>query len=277
VTRSEILDYAKRRNLKWIEDESNRDIEFQRNFIRHEVLPVIARRFPAYRATVARSAYHLAEAARLLDEVATADSAGQIEGGTLSVAALRRLPPARARNLMRHFLARHGVVMPSAERLGEALRQTLSARDDARMLVALDGAGLRRHAGRLYVVRAGKPPGRYAWRWRGEKRLALDELGGELTMNRTIGDGIGLARLRKGVVTVRLRRGGERLRPDCRRPTRSLKNLLQEAGIPAWRRERLPLLFCGSELAWVPGIGVDCAFQAGKREAAVRPEWLPAD
>ncbi|HSE02066.1 MAG TPA: tRNA lysidine(34) synthetase TilS, partial [Burkholderiales bacterium] len=133
VTRAEILDYARKRGLKWIEDESNQDIYFQRNFIRHEVLPVIARRFPAYRITLARAASHLAEAARLLDELAAADAAGHLADGTLSLAALRRLPPARGRNLLRYFLASHGVTMPNAARLDEALRQALTAKQDARV------------------------------------------------------------------------------------------------------------------------------------------------
>ena len=87
------------------------------------------------------------------------------------------------------------------------------------------------------------------------------------------GAGVSLARLRGRPVTIRLRRGGERLQPDCRRPRRSLKNLLQEARIPPWERERLPLIFCGEQLIWAPGVGVDCRFQAPGAEPAVRPVW----
>ncbi len=276
VTRQEILEYAKQRKLAWIEDESNRDVRIRRNFLRHEVLPVVARRFPAYRETVGRAARHLAEAARLLDEVAAADAAPYLENGTLAVEALRRLPPARARNLLRYFLAERGASMPSAERLEEALRQVLAAKRDARVLIGLGDASLGRYAGRLHVVRPGRPlPGGYTRRWRGEHRLALPELGGVLTLVRVRGQGIGLKRLRKAPVTIRVRRGGERLQPDCRRPRRSLKNLLQEAGIPPWLRERLPLIFCGEKLVWAAGIGVDCSFQAACDEAALRPEWVP--
>jgi tRNA(Ile)-lysidine synthase len=274
VTRAEILEYAKARKLKWVEDESNADIYYQRNYLRHEVLPVIARRFPAYRATLARAASHLAEAARVLDELAATDATGQLEGGTLSIAALRRLPPARGRNLVRYFLAGHGVTMPNAERLDEALRQALGAKQDARVLVDLGDFDLRRFRGQLHVVPRLPPVGKeYTRRWRGEQTLALPELGGVLAMTPSRGQGVSLKRLRGGTVTIRVRRGGERLQPDCRRPRRSLKNLLQEARIPPWERERLPLLFCGHELIWAPGIGVDCRFQAPGAEPAVRPVW----
>jgi tRNA(Ile)-lysidine synthase len=198
-----------------------------------------------------------------------------VEGGTLAVDALRRLPPARGRNLLRYFLASRSVAMPNAGRLEEALRQALTAKRDARVMVELGDFSLRRHAGKLHLVRSGgAPSAHYEKRWRGEKELVLTELGGVLAMPHARGTGVSLARLRGQPVTIRVRRRGERLQPDCRRPRRSLKNLLQEARIPPWERERLPLIFCGEKLVWAPGIGVDCAFQAARVEAALRPAWM---
>jgi tRNA(Ile)-lysidine synthase len=276
VTRAEILEYATGRRLEWIEDESNANVDIRRNFLRHEVLPLIARGFPAYRSTVARAARHLAEASELLDELAAQDGKGFIENGTLAIDALRGISLPRARNLLRFFLASRGVMMPGTERLDEALRQALRAREDARVVIELDGTALRRYRGRLHVVPASKPlPRGYARRWRGEREIELAELGGVLLMEHTRGKGISMARLGHAPVTVRLRHGGEVLRPDCRRPRRSLKNLLQESGVAPWLRDRLPLVLCGRELAWVPGIGVDCAFQAGPGEAALQPRWQP--
>jgi tRNA(Ile)-lysidine synthase len=260
--------------LKWIEDESNQDSTFLRNFVRHEVLPVIARRFPAYRTTLARAAGHFADAARVLDEQAVADAAGELAGGTLSVAALRRLPPARGRNLLRYFLARHGAAMPSAQRVEEALHQALTAKPDARVLIGLGDFELRRFDDRLHLVPIHrKPPQRFARRWRGEKEIALPELGGVLALRHAHGEGISVARLRGRAVMIGLRRGGERLQPDCRRPRRSLKNLLQEGRIPPWERERVPVIRCAAEVVWVAGVGVDCAFQAEAGEVALRPAW----
>lgn len=275
VTRAEILSYARARGLKWIEDESNRDTRHARNFLRHEVLPLVEQRFPAYRATLARSARHLGEAAAVLDEVAAADGAGRISKGSLAVSALRRLPPARARNLLRYFINNQGVSMPGAERLDEALRQIVGARQDAQVVIELDGARLRRFDGRVHLVRAAAVPREMRKRWRGERRLALPELGGTLALERTRGRGIGIGRLGGAAVTVRLRRGGERLQPDRRRPRRSLKNLLQEARVAPWQRECLPLLFHGEQLVWVPGVGIDCSFRARRGEPALAPSWLP--
>jgi tRNA(Ile)-lysidine synthase len=275
MPRSEIEGYARRRKLEWVDDESNRDTYFLRNFLRRDVLPVIATRYPSYRSTLGRSARNFAEAAQLLDELAARDAGADLENGTLALAALRRLETVRAKNLLRYFLSTHGLTMPPAERLGEALRQVLTAKRDTRVLIELNGAQLRRFAGSLHVVRkVDALQANFAKRWRGEKALALPELGGFLKLARAK-EGISLARLRGHVVTVGVRQGGERLQPDCRRPRRSLKNLFQEAKVPPWQRERTPLIFCDGDLVWAAGVGVDCAYQAAGDEPALRPVWLP--
>jgi tRNA(Ile)-lysidine synthase len=111
--------------------------------------------------------------------------------------------------------------------------------------------------------------------WQGETRLRVPELGATLVMKKRRGAGVSLAKLQAAAVTVRLRQGGENLRPHARRPRRSLKNLLQEARLPPWLRERLPLLFCGEALVYVPGIGIDAAFCARRDEAGIEPCWEP--
>ena len=274
ATRKEILEYAKTRALEWVEDESNQDTRYRRNALRHEVLPVIERHFPAYRDTLARTAQHLAEAADVLSELASRDGEGWVEGGTLAVEGLRALPPARARNLLRHFLAGHGVSLPGTARLQEMLRQVLGAKQDARVRVDLGEFALHRYRDRLHVVPRLRAIRREtSRRWRGERTLALPELGGILSMTPSRGEGVSLERLREQSVTIRVRRGGERLQPDCSRPRRSLKKLLQEGRLPPWLRGRSPLIFCGTELVWCAGVGVDCRYQAAGGERAVLPVW----
>jgi tRNA(Ile)-lysidine synthase len=151
------------------------------------------------------------------------------------------------------------------------------AKEDARVLIGVGDHELRRFGDRLHAVpRLEAPRPGYARRWRGEKELRLPELGGVLAMERGQGAGVSVARLRGRPVTIRVRRGGERLQPDARRPRRSLKNLLQEVGMPPWQRERLPLIFCGGDLVWVAGVGVDCAYSSARDEPALRPEWKPS-
>src|SRR5947208_238629 len=106
-----------------------------------------------------------------------------------------------------------------------------------------------------------------------ESRIPIPALGGKLLFRRARGEGIDLRKLGQCRVAVRLRAGGERLQPDPRRPRRTLKNLFQEAGVPPWQRDRLPLMFCGDDLVWAPGLGIDARYQASADTIGVVPEW----
>lgn len=272
IPRSEIEAYARRRKLAWIEDESNADVYYDRNFLRHRVLPVLAERYPAYRRTLARASRNLAEAAQLLDDLGAADA--QLTAGGLAISGLRGLSVPRAKNVIRYFIGLHGVTMPNAARLDESVRQLQSQRA-MRTTIDLGEHLLRRHANELRIVaKTLSLPRSYRHEWHGENRLRLPELGGTLGLKKCRGSGISLARLAGAPVTVRVRQGGERLQLHSQRPRRSLKNLLQEFRIPPWERARLPLLFCGDELVWAAGIGVGCRFQAKPGETSVQPRWL---
>ncbi|MDB5808697.1 MAG: tilS [Betaproteobacteria bacterium] len=270
VTRAEIEAYAAARKLTWVDDDSNADISFDRNFVRHRLLPVIAERYPAYRQTLSRASRHFAEAAQLLDELARGDM--QIVSG-LKISLLAALPIARAKNALRYFLALQGVRMPNEARLAECIRQ-LQKPGGANTVIDLDGHQLRAFKGDLRVVRhSPQPAAGSSWSWCGESRLVVPELGAALVMKKSRGSGISLAKLQLAPVTVRLREGGERFRPDARRPRRSLKNLLQEARLPPWLRSRLPLLYCGETLVYVPDIGIDADFGAQAGEPGIEPKW----
>jgi tRNA(Ile)-lysidine synthase len=273
IPRRQIEAYARSHELEWIEDDSNADTAFDRNFLRHRVLPVVAQRYPSYRKTLLRTSRNFAEAAQLLDELAAADAQLTVHG--LKIGALRASSAARAKNVVRHFLALHGVLMPNAARLDECVRQVLHAQRAKRLAIDLDGHTLRRFADELRVVpKSGALARDFMRRWNGESKLRLPELGGTLVLKKSRGAGISLAKLSAQPVIVRVRQGGERFRPHPQRPRRSLKNLLQEARVPPWLRDRLPFLFVGTMLVYVPRIGVDSAFQAAAGELGVEPEWV---
>jgi len=109
--------------------------------------------------------------------------------------------------------------------------------------------------------------------WQGEASIELPALGGTLYFEPVIGQGLSLKKLQGERITVRLRRGAEHICIDDKRPTRTLKNLLQEHELPPWRRERLPLLFCGEKLIAIPGVGVECGYQAKREEEAFLLRW----
>jgi tRNA(Ile)-lysidine synthase len=269
-SRQEILDYAAAHQLQWIEDESNADDSYPRNFIRHRVLPLLGEKFPAYRDTLARSAQHFAEASSLLDELAQQDAVQAIDGETMAVAALQSLTPPRAKNLLRYFLHRLGAPMPQAVQLDEMLQQLCNARDDAVVCISFGDWQVRRYQGKVYVLRAlGEYDKHIVMSWYGEVQLDWSALNTQLQFKYTQGVGISLEKLQLAQVTLRLRQGGETLRPHPKAATRTLKNLLQEHHIPPWQRDRLPLLYCGEELVCVVGVAIVAAYQATTDEPAI--------
>jgi tRNA(Ile)-lysidine synthase len=270
IPRSALLEYAQQHALHWVEDESNADDGYPRNFLRQRLLPLLEQRFPAYRDTLTRSARHFAEAGELLDELAQLDMHGMSGAGGLDVASLHALSQARARNLLRYFLHVQGAPMPQTVQLDDMLRQLREAREDAVLCVEFGGWQVRRYQGRAYVLPA---PGGFdaglVVSWRGESELYWPAFGRPVTFRRDLGQGVSLARLQRAQVTLRLRSGGEALRPHPAAATRSLKNLLQQHHIPPWQRERLPLLYCGEELAAVVGVAVAADFQAADSEPGI--------
>ena len=243
ASRAAIEAYARREGLAWVEDESNADRALTRNFLRHEIGPRLAARFPRWRESLAR-------AARLFAARDTARS-----------------------DALRLVLAEHGLRAPSAARLADMLRQLGGARPGARVAIAHDGKVLRLHRGRLAVTEATPQSAFVPMAWRGEARLALPALGGELRFARGAG-GIDPSRVPPGGLTVALRRGGERLRVRPGAPSRTLKNLFQEQGVPEWERSRLPMLYCGDRLVWAPGLGIDVAFATPAGARGWRPDWV---
>ncbi|HEX3631062.1 MAG TPA: tRNA lysidine(34) synthetase TilS [Casimicrobiaceae bacterium] len=269
LPRAVLAAYANARGLAWIDDESNADRRHKRNLLRLDVAPLLREAFPGYPSVLVRAAGHQAEASALLDDLARQD-AGDAQDG-LERAALVALSPARARNLLRWFLRREGLRPPSTARLAGMLAQLQSAGADARTRIVHDGAEIGCHRGRVVVHAAGAGP--YARGWRGESSVELP--GGTLRFERTHGAGIAASKFDEAVVTLCSRRGGERLQLAANRPRRAVKKLLYDAQLPIWRREALPFIWCGEELAAVPGIGVALAFQARPGEAGWSVDWHP--
>ncbi len=274
VPRAELLTYAKQHELQWVEDESNADDSYPRNFLRQRVMPLLEQRFPASSETLARSAQHFAEASELLDQLAQLDAQNAMQDGTLDVLRLRELDALRARNLLRFFIGSRGAPLPSSARLQEMLSQLCHARADAALRVAFGAWEARRYQDRVHVFPT-LPRLDAAWQmqWHGERELALPQLGGTLCFEPGAGVGLSLQKLQQGGVVVRLRQGAERVQLDARRPVRSLKNLLQEHDIPPWQRDTLPLLFCNEDLVAIPGLGVACAYQAAPHEQGLQLSW----
>ena len=277
-SRAELKVYAEQEGLVWIEDPSNEDIRLDRNYLRHELWPVLQRRWPSVARTLARVAAHQADAAELLDKQAQAQLA-EIDDGRqgLPVRALGELPLPDCRNLLRYWLKRQGLPLPDRVHLQRIIEEVLLAGEDAQPLVAWPGAEVRRYRQRLYALHPLPPHNpRQVLAWNGVVPLSLPAgVGGILRLRPTTGAGLNPAQLQQAPITVRFRQGGEYLRPVSRSRGCPLKKLFQERGIPPWRRTRIPLIYSGDKLAFACEIGVDRSFVALPPQPVVAIDWLP--
>ena len=272
VPRSVIEAYAVEHELRWIEDESNADGHFRRNFLRHEILPRLEEKFTGAGQSLARAAGHFAEAAALLDELACIDrDAVRSASGRLALAAFNALPPARARNLLRHVWNAAGFRAPDTRWVDEALKQLSTANALSEVCLATPDGELHVYRGELHIVPLRPLPPELPLPWNGQDVLTW--AGGKVRFVPVLGEGLQRSLLVDGLVWLKPRQGGERLQRDARRPRRSLRNLLQETGVPPWERRRLPLLWVNERLAWVAGIGCDAEFACPSGEAGVLPLW----
>lgn len=265
VPREALLAYANTHGLQWIEDPSNSDQQFTRNYLRQQVFPLLVGRWPQASANMARAAGHLGEALGLLEELAAQDLAGAsadaafdwLQLPALRIEPLRALSPARQRNALQAWLAPLSRLPDSQHWAGwESLRD---AGPDATPAWVLGDGEMRRAGGQVWWLAGDwlrQPDGSREW---------LD-ISSPLPLP---GNGTLYwqgARL-EGQVQVRYRQGGESLH-IAGRGQRDLKRLLNESGLPPFVRQRLPLLFVEGQLQAVANL-------SGMGAASGRLKWLP--
>jgi len=260
LTRSELVAYAHAYHLEWIDDPSNEDEQYTRNWLRKQLLPQIEKAQPQFRRNLSRSARHLAQAQHLLNVLADLDLATikHIEGLNMrSLMALRQQDSARATNVLRHWLGQAGLSMPSEERLNAWWRDIENVRHatDHQISWLHDGYELKVWRQVLSMHPANTIKGYWFFE---EAQLDNGEYG--------LATNIYEQAMRSGTIQERPRVGSEKIRIHEKRPRKTLKNIFQEHGIAPWQRD-VPVLWLGQSVLAVVGIGInlDLATQTGPR------------
>ncbi len=270
VTRAELEAYARAHQLNWIEDPSNEDRQFSRNYLRHQVLPLLIARWPQAQASMARSAAHLREAQGLLDELAQLDLAQAATPSefswlglpSLELAPLMSLSAARQRNALSHWLEPL-TRLPDTDHWS-GWDNLCGAANDASPVWRLADGELQRSAGRLWWLSGD---------WLRAPALGVD-WHDPSTALRLPNNGRVMFRGQTPVGPLRIgyRQGGE-LMHLAGRGHRDLKRLLNERAVPGFVRGRLPLLFRGAELLAVANLpGLD-----GQGPDGWKLHWQPTD
>lgn len=274
VSPAALRDYLGRHAVPWLEDPGNVDPRFDRNYVRHEILPRLEDRWPGVQRTLARAARHQADSAAIAQALAGVDLAearGSLPG-TLSGPALAAMAPARARNVVRGWLSERRLPTARAVNLAAVLDQLVKARDDAMPLVRWPGAEVRRYRHLLYAQ--APMPAHDATRvlsWDPGSVLELPY--GSLEASPAEGRGLSAQRCADARVEVRFRQGGERFQPAGREHSAALKKLLQASAVPPWLRERIPLVYVDGELAAVAGLWVSAGYGVSGTDRGWLMRW----
>lgn len=295
-TREEILRYARQRQLQWIDDISNEDPAFDRNFLRLQVVPLLKQRWPSLAKTLSRSAQLCADTLSILDTVADEDLR-RVEDGTavgrrLCITPLQALPMERQFNLLRAWLKRLGLPCPSQKTLQHMEQQVIQAATDSTPRLQWPGGEVRRYRDYLYAMHPMEDFDRNRCiPWNVNQALAIEGVG-KISVVEAKGCGLKKQLLQDAVVSIRFRQGGER----CKLPDRgvshgqdlknqdlknhalknpnlqnlSLKNLFQECGIVPWMRERVPLIYIDDQLAAVGDLWTCAPYHALENERGVQ-------
>ena len=267
LTRNDLENWARQRELDWVDDPSNAHQQYARNYLRHRVMPVITQRWPGAVTQFVDTAGYMAEARELLEELAEQDAASCLEAPeVLQLPVLTQLSLARQNNLLRYWLHSHRLVL-GAEPLRQLRRQFLQGKANPERLLQLQpDLQLRTYRERLFL-------------WRPSLQSA-SLIAGPLTLQPgariTLAGGVlqveGSTSADSCTLQLKYRQGGERLHPANRGVGVSLSQLFQEVGVPPWLRDSWPLLCDDSGILVVPGI---CEDQRWVNKSNLSCLWQP--
>ncbi|EJM07802.1 MULTISPECIES: tRNA lysidine(34) synthetase TilS [unclassified Pseudomonas] len=270
ISRAELEAYAQAHQLRWIEDPSNEDRQFSRNYLRHQVMPLLTGRWPQAQASMARSAAHLREAQGLLDELAQIDLAPAATAHdfawlglpSLELAPLAALSAARQRNAISHWLE-PSTQLPDSDHWS-GWTDLCAAAHDASPVWRLAEGELHRSAGRVWWL---------SGNWLRTPVIGADWQAPSSALRLADNGRVMFSgQAPSGSLQIRYRQGGEVMNL-ADRGHRDLKRLLNERAVPGFVRGRLPLLFRGDELLAVANLpGLDGPVQGGWKL-----HWLPTD
>ena len=231
ISKQLIVDYATKYNLDWVEDDSNKNLNFKRNLLRLEFIPKLESDFEGVIKNISRSAYHQSEALKLINDLAKIDieKFNLVINHKIQVLPLTELPERRVANVLRYYIAKRGFLMPSSKVLTELI-SVLRAKDDAKVILKWHLYEVRRYDNELYFF--DDEPNRS-----NEDCPLFNKLKDQTNF------------------TIRFRQDGQRVRLKGKKHSSSLKKILQSANIPPWERDKLRMYYINDTLVGMESIG----------------------
>ncbi|MFW5442741.1 MAG: tRNA lysidine(34) synthetase TilS [Methylococcaceae bacterium] len=262
VPKQLINEYADENQLCWVEDPSNKSNDFDRNLLRNQILPQLKKRWPALDKTIARSARHCATSHELSQDIAQKllNSVCDKADETLSISQLLELEVNKQQLVIRQWFTNQCLRMPSEKMLQRIINEVVAAKQSANPMVQGRDYCIRRYRDKLYCLKEF-----YDDQLLQEKKwpTSLKQLGlggGQVLAVKDAAEGILKELWDNSEVSVRFRKGAEKISLPGRRGHHTLKNLFQEKAIPPWERNNIPLIYLNDDLAAVTGLWISADF-----------------
>ena len=281
-SKKDLLDYANKFEVNWIEDESNEDLSISRNFIRKKVIPNLKNdNWPEYKNSISYLSSKAKEANEILDEIAYLDLklCASESLDRLSILKIKELSHARAMNVLFTWLGINTHLGVSNKLTDQVYKSIILASESSNPVVTFGKKGqkgsfqIRRFNNFLHhlpLTETETLSNKKVWKWNSDDPLELPT--GTLSMQVALGKGISTQLTEPGI-SIKGRIGGERCKPEGRSKSQKLKKLFQEYGVPPWVRDRIPLVYVGDQLAAVSDLWVCDEFVAKKDERGIVLSW----
>lgn len=273
-SRDQLREYAEKNKLEWQDDSSNLNIRYDRNYLRHDVLPIISKRWPAYRETISRLISHQSEYKKLLDEFAEIDlkNACLEDNMILNIDIVRNLGSERQKNLVFYWLSKLQLGTPNSKHMDKIINELINPDTDKSPCVNWKGVEVRRYKNRLY---ASEPITEHdtsvVLDWNPKESVKL--MNETLNATSTVGKGISVEQTNESKFEIRYRHGGEKINPVNLPYSKTVKQLFQESAVLPWYRDHIPLIYIDDKLAVIPGFCVDKNFSASNDEPSLDIKW----
>ena len=268
VSKKDIMEYAESHHLQWVDDPSNQHNDFDRNFLRNQIIPQLKQRWSALDKTVSRSARHCANSDILSQQVANQllsqvyDKVDQ----TLIIDQLLRVDVHQQSLIIRQWFDLMKLRMPSEGKIDKILNEIVLAKPSANPVLQGKIYTMRRYRNKLYCLSLKNNQFKIAYSYWPERIKALNvQFQFSLILVNSLG-GLSTLLWHGAKVEIKSRTGAEKIRLLGREGHHSLKKLFQEKGIPPWERERIPLIYLDDQLAAVADLWASADFCCEKDE-----------
>ena len=274
IQQGELDNYAKNNNILWQDDESNSDVRYDRNYLRHKVLTHLEKSWPSYRENILRVISHQKESMIFHNEVGLEDSAKVISKNSksLDLKILKELSLPRQKNLLFYWLSILNLEKPGSKHINEIFKSLINSSSDKSPCVNWKDTEVRRYRDFLYAsktIRKHDKNEKISW----DTNLPLEIQGEKLIAMETQGKGILRSSVEGADITVQYRNGGEKIYSNSFPNSKTIKRLFQERGVLPWFRDSVPLIYINEELAVIPGFCIGKKFSASGDDMSLDIHW----